>query len=110
MSRPHAELSRRARAPDDGSEEAAFYLYDERKLIAQAGVESEVTPVASLRLAASLGFDKARRVWRARERVKALGPDPYATRGAKKERFIRDDKARSWTEREGRTEKWLDGG
>ena len=99
-----------ALAPDDGSEEAAYYLYEERGLLAD-GEWDRSQAVACLRLSASLGFDKAVRRWRARERRRKLGPDPYAIKGGKgKERFVRDEKARSWTAREERTERWLGGG
>lgn len=95
-------------APDDGAEEAAFNLYAERKLLTSAQT-AQIKPVACLRLSASLGYDKAVRVWRARQERRALGPDPYALKRTKGERFIRDDKSRAWTEKDSRTEKWLDG-
>ena len=97
-----------ALAPEDGAEEAAFCIYEERRLLSPEE-RAEVKPVACLRLAAQLGFDKAVRVWKARQARRALGPDPYATKRGKGERFIRDDKARAWTEKERRAEKWLDG-
>ena len=99
-----------ARAPDDGSEEAAYYLYEERSLLTPKMLAQGPSPSTYLQLSATLGFEKARKVWRANEKRKALGPDPYGLKAkAGRERFIRDDKARAWTAKETRTEKWLDG-
>jgi len=45
-----------ALAPEDGSEEAAYYIYEERHLMS-AELSAAVRPARCLRLAAGLGFD-----------------------------------------------------
>jgi TPR repeat protein len=94
-----------ALAPDDGAEEAAYHLYEERKLVALVP-HLDIDPVASLQLSSSLGFDKAVRKWERREQRRALGPEFFG-KGRKGERFIRNDKARSFTAKELRAEEGL---
>lgn len=94
-----------ALAPDDGSEEAAFFLYDERLAMSAEQVDT-YRPGSKLRLAASLGFDKAvkelRRRKQSRELARIYGLDN------KQQRFIRDDKARAYTAKEQRGDEMLD--
>lgn len=93
-----------ALAPDDGAEEAAFFLYDERSCMSDEQV-ARYRPGKCLRLSAALGYDKAVKELRRREQKRQLtdllgGKD----RG---ERFIRNDKARAWTAKEERGEQYL---
>jgi TPR repeat protein len=92
-----------ALAPEDGAEEAAYHLYEERKLMTPEQ-HRRMQPVRRLRLAAALGFDRAiARIERAearREFKALLGPE-------KGERFVRNDKARAWTAKDERGESML---
>ena len=90
-----------ALAPEDGSEEAAFHLYEERALL-----PDRAEAVIYLKLSHDLGFDKAVKAWRRRESKRKLGPEFFGKRRGK--RFIRNDKARSFTTRELRGEELLD--
>lgn len=83
-----------ALAPEDGSEEAAYYLYEERHLMSDE-LAAAVRPARCLRLAAALGFDKAVQRLRRAERRRAMGPLTKERSG--EGRFVRDDKARSLT-------------
>ena len=96
-----------ALAPDDGSEEAAFFLYDERSAMSAAQVK-KYRPGAHLRLAASLGYETAVRELRRREKARELADIYTDGLKQKKERFIRNDKARAYTAREERGEAFLD--
>lgn len=95
-----------ALAPDDGSEEAAYHLYDERSLMTEDELR-DLEPVRCLKLSASLGFEQARkRLQRARRRRK--NAELLQTRRSpEQERFVRNDKARSWTAAEERGENLL---
>ena len=110
----HSSRARRRRAAalprvgelrhDDARDDRAAREHLGGRLGAGANGAAAVAPPRLLprtRLAAPLALDAERR--------RALGPDPYKTKGAKRERFVRDDKARSWTAKESRAEKWLEG-
>lgn len=99
-------------APDDGSEEAAWGLYNEQGAMPPA-LRRRVSPDRCLRLAAALEHEHAvaelsLRQSRKRESRSADGrPDAD---GRKRERFTREslNKARAWTERGERAEAYLD--
>jgi hypothetical protein len=100
-------------APDDGSEEAAWGLYNEQGIMPPA-LRRRVDPDRCLRLAAALENEHAvaelnRRQSRKGERLTA-DTDGRPGDGRKKERFTREslNKARSWTEKDERAEKYLD--
>jgi len=79
-------------APEDGSEEAAYALYEERRWMTEAQV-AELRPGKCLLLSASLGFDEAVTELRRRKdkrELKLMFGD-----GRTKDRFIRNDKARA---------------
>ena len=98
-----------AKAPDDGAEEAAYYLYEERKRITDQALHEAIRPAACLRLAAALGFDLAlQRLERATERraMKRKLEEFSKPRGRK--RFVRNDKARQWTAKDERGEAFLE--
>ena len=94
------------RAPDDGSEEAAFAIFDEQQLLTPKQ-RSTIQPDRYLRLAASLGYMPAVEALAARQSA-----DPLAQMQAtpKKERFTREtlNKARAWTARELRGEAMIE--
>jgi TPR repeat protein len=99
------------KAPDDGSEEAAFFLYDERSVMSAAQVKN-YRPGSRLRLAASLGYEKAVKELRRRESLREIS-QIYSEAGgggakAQRERFIRNDKARAYTSKELCGEAYLD--
>ena len=93
------------RAPDDGSEEAAYHLYQEQRHLPPA-IRKELRPDSALRLAAALEFEPAaaalrRRLSREAARRKSERRRQAREGGAgKKEKFIRNDKARTMTNRE----------
>ena len=93
------------RAPDDGSEEAAYHLYQEQRHLPPA-IRKELRPDSALRLAAALAFEPAatalrRRLSREAARRKSERRRQAREGGAgKKEKFIRNDKARTMTNRE----------
>lgn len=94
------------RAPDDGSEEAAYHLYAEQGLLTPRQ-RQKLRPDRWLRLSASLGFERAEEALAERQ----AGPDALAlaeAAEARRDRFIRNDKARAWTMREERAEAMLD--
>ena len=95
-------------APDDGAEEAAFKMYEERDLLTSRQ-QRIIQPDRCLRLAASLEYEPAVEALAARE---AAGNEAALRRilgtQGKKDRFIRNDKARAWTMAEERGEALLD--
>ena len=100
-------------APDDGSEEAAYFLYEERLAMSETQVDV-YRPGAKLRLAASLGYEKAVKELRRREKRREIAQVYSAAApagGGKKAkgRFIRNDKARAYTAKERRGDALLDG-
>lgn len=97
-----------ALAPDDGSEEAAYFLYEERLAMSEQQVEA-YRPGAKLRLAASLGYGKAvKELRRRRKNRETAQVYSEAAAGGKKARFIRNDKARAYTAKERRGDALLD--
>lgn len=96
-------------APLDGSEEAAFYLYEERSKIDDPALYDAIRPTACLRLAASLELDLAiERLARAEERRKTKQVVEAFRKPRKGPRFTRDDKARQWTAKDQRAAEFLD--
>lgn len=88
-------------APEDGAEEAAYYLYEERALIEDPGAYDAIRPTACLRLSVALEFDLAvQRLARAEERRRTKDVLNEYSKPRKKERFIRNDKARQFTAKE----------
>ena len=95
-------------APDDGSEEAAYFLYDERKCMSEAQV-AKYRPGKCLKLSAALGYEKAVRELRRRERNReASAVYKQQRRKSGQAKFVRNDKARAWTQREERGEAFLE--
>ena len=95
-------------APDDGSEEAAYFLYDERKCMSEAQV-AKYRPGKCLKLSAELGYEKAVRELRRRERNReASAVYKQQRRKSGQAKFVRNDKARAWTQREERGEAFLE--
>ena len=97
-----------ARAPDDGAEEAAFCLYDERAALSEEQ-RARYRPGVCLKLAAELGFEPAVAELKRRRRnraAKAVYSQSRRAEGA--ERFVRNDKARAWTQKEERGEAFLE--
>lgn len=97
-----------ALAPDDGAEEAAYFLYDERKCMDEVQV-ARFRPGKCLKLSARLGYDKAVRELRRRERIRAAR-EIYgqARRQGGAAKFVRNDKARAWTQKDERNEAFLE--
>jgi len=92
-------------APDDGAEEAAFMMYEEQALLTPRQ-KKIIEPDRCLRLAAALEFAPALEALEARE---SAGEELEFAGPPKKDRFIRNDKARSWTMGDERAEALLDG-
>ena len=94
-----------ARAPDDGAEEAAYHLFEERALF-DAERREATDPVVCLKLSAALGFAPAvRQLERARQRAKSARLLEGVRR--REARFVRNDKARAWTAAEERSERYM---
>ena len=68
-------------------------------------IQSQV--LACLRLSAALGYDKAVKELRRREQKRQLTDLLGGKDRGKRERFIRNDKARAWTAKEERGEQYL---
>lgn len=97
-------------APNDGSEEAAYQLFEERRLIEGSDLDGAVNPILCLRLSASLGLDLAvERIERAEERRRTRKMLEAYSKPADRQRYRRNDKARGWTAKEERGEAFLDG-
>ena len=97
-----------ALAPNDGAEEAAFCLYDERKSMSEAQV-ARYRPGKCLKLAAALGYEKAVRELRRRKRNRAArAVFSQQRRSPGQAKFVRNDKARAFTQKELRGEALLE--
>lgn len=93
-------------APDDGAEEAAYHLFKERRQLPPP-LRKELRPDEALRLSAALEFEPAVKALRRRLSPEAAQRASERRRRrregtAKKERFVRNDKARAMTSREAR--------
>ena len=96
-----------ARAPDDGSEEAAYAIYDERSALSEEQ-KALYRPGNCLKLAADLGFERAITELKRRRRnreAKAIYSQSRRAQGT--ERFVRNDKARAWTQKDERGDAFL---
>ena len=97
-------------APNDGSEEAAYQLFEERRLIDDLDLYGTVSPLSCLRLSASLGLDLAvERIERAEERRRTRKMLEAFSKPPDRQRYRRNDKARGWTAKEERGSAFLDG-
>ena len=97
-----------ARAPDDGAEEAAFCLYDERSALSDEQ-KARYRPGNCLKLSADLGFEPAVAELKRRRRNRAAKAVYSQSRRAEgTARFVRNDKARAWTQKEERGEAFLE--